>query len=227
MNETLHFKFNRFLRIAVALFVTVVSAWAHGEASLRQATAAAINYVIQDSGLPHLPSENSQRTAIQDLTSVPFLGEVFERINASLFPENARFSLKVGTFGNVFCDTERKFILVDLVIFESLTTMGGNRELISAALMAHELGHYFENVLRAQRKMSLRLDIDLAESDREHANVEALACEILRRAGYSDAQIKDGFESLHGNMRRLFWMLLRPDSEDIQAREAAVSLWLR
>lgn len=195
---------------------------------------AQVNRVIDDvlfaTDLPAVASKNS-RTVVRDEGLDYNVTKVFQRLNISIFPADRRFQIKTADINNFVCDTERKFIIVDPALQRSLLDRSTSPDLTVAALLAHEMGHYFYAVFRQQQDLPiLQSQYNVPSADEEHAWVELIAAELLRRSGYSDSEIEVAFFSLHkflsDQIKNLSLTLKLDPSTDTQTRRAIIREWL-
>lgn len=206
------------------------------KACISRPISNALDFVLA-TDLPSLPSEHTKR-AVRDPDAA--LQPIFARINDSLFPASQGFQLKFSENGNVNCDTQRKYILVDPRFFNGVFNMEVDRDLAIAALFAHEISHYIFSVYEAQSQEKRGPLVGLLSSralaypvaDWEHLQVETLAAKIMLRAGYSISEIRRGFQAKHTALQSFLNQLTAAFgksmgvSTDLNSRRKAIAKWI-
>ncbi|MGE0527750.1 MAG: hypothetical protein AB7G93_22130 [Bdellovibrionales bacterium] len=208
------------------IFLSLHAPASVGDGLLRTYTKSAMDFVLYGSGLPSIPSDNAKKPLSANEPD-PALIAVLERLNRT-FPPESRFQLKIldGDY-NVYADPEKKRILMDP---EFVLSLSEGSPLAVAAIFSHELGHYLYDAHILFKGLSHPILLNIPKADYEHAWVEAFACEIMVRAGYSDLEIERAFRAVHSGIERMMDELSRKfsadPSTDLESRRWVVRQWL-
>lgn len=185
----------------------------------------ATTFVIDESGLPPIPSEHHS-IAVSEIHD-PKVEAVLNRLNL-LFPEHSKIKFTQAPVHNVMMDTQRKLIISGP---ESFIRFTEGQDLAIAVLLAHEMGHYLHKVYTSMKALPDHFYQGIPEEDLEHAWVEGFSCEILRRAGYTRVEIQQGYDVMLGSMERAFQRLAQIAASqgavimpvtDVQSRRSSI-----
>ena len=166
--------------------------------NVAERSSRALDVVIKQSGWRNLPSTNIRHEKLVEPSTRADL--VFKTLLRRAGLSQSGFRLKFGDIGNVVCDTQRKFIIADPSWLALIEKQSRDPQMVFTALFAHELSHYILDVYRDVvheevfgSKPFVVINQTVPEADDEHAQVEPLAAEIVRRAGYSHDQTREMF----------------------------------
>ncbi len=146
------------------------------------------------------------------------------------------FQIRMGKFGNILCDSWRKYILVDQEVMELITgsALGATTSLAMTAVFAHELGHYLHDLhhfrMGYEAPKSFNSNDELiAYQDASHAEVELLACELMKHSGLSRSEIRSGYDQLFSQLDAIHLNLTNGTlpSSNLKSRRGALDLCLR
>jgi len=214
--------FVRTLKLFCITFIFCQNALADSE--LEKNVANIVQTMIQQSEWPPIPSPNADFTATDEKVDAG-LEQIMDRLNAAIFLGRPGFKIRFTDYGNIVCDSERKYILVNPEILEFILSHKNSRSLAAAALLAHEMAHYLEVIATSRDLLQLKIfKYRIPEENITHAYVEVIAAEILRRAGYSKLEIALGFSYVHRPMASLM-ATLSPHSTDLKTRRAVLAEW--
>lgn len=225
-------KFGRALSAAIIWSCISQSVWSE---TIVDKFSSGIEIAIHKKEFPSLPSTSST-VPISNEKPYQHLLAIFDRMKGTAKPAVDAFELKLVESGNLSCDRQRKFVLVDLKILSRFTKRVTDPDLVIAALFAHELSHYiFDIIMRDYPDHDGPLGPppimvegkEIPFADYEHVNVEGLAAEMLWRAGFKLSEIKKAFDDLLTTVQEISNELKGDPSTDIQSRRTIVLAWLR
>lgn len=224
--------------IQVLAFLVGLHSVGHAQdVSVAERASHAFNFLKAKNQWRRFPSDNSRYQNLSEPDNATAL--LFENLLKSSGLSESGFKLKFGAIGNVVCDTQRKFIIADPTWLKSIQDTSSNSRHAIITLFAHELSHY---LLEAYREITGEdvfgskpftvMNRQIPEGDIEHAQVEPLAAELLKRASFSHEQIRDMFGAYFG------WMQLFVDemsktlpnldpSTDLETRKLVIKSYLQ
>jgi|GEM_PF-5939335 len=220
------------LLAALALVINSQYVWSE---SIVDEFSRGIDIAVHKKTLPSLLSPNSS-TPVLNEKPYPHLLSIFDRIKASIKPVVDDFELKLVDHGDLRCDRQRKYILVDLTILTKFTKQTTDPDLVFAALFAHEFAHYIFDITMNDfpdhdgplGPMPIMVEgKEIPFTDYEHANTEGYACEILWRAGYKLPEIQKAYDDIFPTVQEILNDLKGDPSTDLASRRAIVAAWLK
>lgn len=210
------------VRILKLLFVTTICCQnAFADSELEKSVANTVQTMIQQNQWPSLPSSNA-KYIVSEVADAD-LDLIINQFNKVIFSEEAGFKIKFSNIGNVVCDSERKYIIADSKLLRYLLfqTPENFRSFTAAALLAHEMAHYLEKVATSRNLLQLKIfKYIVLEDNIEHAYVEVIAADILRRSGYSKLEMAIGFSYLFRAMSTIVG-----ETTDLKTRRAVLNEW--
>lgn len=216
------------LWVLILLLVSVVEV--HASVALR--VRDSIQQTIARKEFPSIPSVEAT-FSYEDVEEPSDFTPIVERLNSAVFPPGQGFQMKWADVLNILSDAQRKLILSDVLIMAILMDGRHDDLLRFASLFAHEISHYLYKLHQLKTQQTVipaetLLSLGIPEQAHEHATIDALACELMRRAGYSHRDIEKGFADLFSFTEKVT-ELSSPQSIgyiDLAARRRIVAHWL-